>query len=191
MKCPGNADEKCGGRMLMTLYRKDGAAMIEMKPTVGDYTLQGCYVDARQPRALKTLTGDDALTPEKCSDYCAGSTYMGFEYGRECWCADTLDKSSFRAPDDQCQMPCAGDVSALCGSPARLTLYKKGGSAVTPFPEPTSMGCYYDKGSVHRALPQLYGDDTMTVELCANYAYTYGYSIFGLEYGKFARRVFG
>lgn len=80
-------------------------------------------------------------------------------------------------------MPCVGDVGAMCGSPNRLDLYKIG-STPPPLPAFSSLGCYVDVGAVHRALPQLYADDLMTVELCASYAKSQGYAVFGVEYGE-------
>jgi WSC domain len=53
--------------------------------------------------------------------------------GRECWCGNTLDPTSISAVSADCNMPCGGDNTQICGGPARLNLYK---STSLPPPPP-------------------------------------------------------
>jgi sulfur relay (sulfurtransferase) complex TusBCD TusD component (DsrE family) len=47
-----------------------------------------------------------------------------------------------------------------------------------------SRGCYFDDFFDHgRALKELYADDNMTIQMCANFAARRGWNNFGLEYG--------
>lgn len=103
--------------------------------------------------------------------------------GRECWCDNTLDTTSFKAPLSNCQMPCAKDLSSMCGSPNRMDLYKLNSPAPADAPY-YNIGCYADKGAVHRALPELYADDDMTWEMCAGFAARRGFKHFGVEFGR-------
>jgi len=55
------------------------------KAAVGSYTFQGCYTEATGIRALSEKTySSDLMTNELCASTCAGYTYFGTEYGREC-----------------------------------------------------------------------------------------------------------
>lgn len=102
--------------------------------------------------------------------------------GRECWCDDILDMTSFKSILDECQMPCAGDLTSVCGSPNRMDLYKLNSPPAVDAPY-YSMGCWVDKGAVHRALPELYADDNMSWDMCAGFAARRGFKHFGVEYG--------
>ena len=72
--------------------------------------------------------GMDPITVSSCIAQCKsqGSTYAGVEYGAQCFCGNTV--SPDRMPTDsswsQCDMPCAGDGSQICGGPNALGLYK-------------------------------------------------------------------
>lgn len=79
--CAGDSGQTCGGGMRLNLWRRTDAHVPVDQPTVGAYDLQGCYVDTLNPRALRRVLGDDGMTPQMCSEFCAGSTYMGLEYG--------------------------------------------------------------------------------------------------------------
>ncbi|KAH7305475.1 WSC domain-containing protein [Stachybotrys elegans] len=183
MPCAGDPSQTCGNGRKLNLWRRSDAYIPVDKEKIGEYDLQGCYVDTLNPRALRRVLGDDNMTPDMCVEFCAGSTYMGLEYGRECWCDDVLDITSFKATLDDCQMPCAGDLSAMCGSPNRMDLYKLN-SPAPPDADYYTMGCYYDIGAHHRALPELYADDNMTPQLCAGFAARRGFKHFGVEYGR-------
>jgi hypothetical protein len=182
--CDGDPSQVCGDGQRLNLWRRTDAQIPIDQPTIGDYNLQGCYVDIVHTRALSRVKGDDAMTPQMCLDFCGGSTYMGLEYGRECWCGDVLDITSFNTDLDQCQMPCAGDLGSMCGGPNRIELYKRNEQPPAQVPY-YSRGCYFDDFFDHgRALKELYADDNMTIQMCANFAARRGWNNFGLEYGR-------
>lgn len=85
-------------------------------------------------------------------------------------------------------MPCAGDLSSMCGGPNRMDLYKLNSPAPADAPY-YAMGCWVDKGAVHRALPELYADDNMSWDMCAGFAARRGFKHFGVEYGESPRGV--
>ena len=68
--------------MRLNLWRRTDAHIPVDQPQIGDYHLQGCYVDTLNPRALRRVLGDDGMTPQMCMEFCGGSTYMGLEYGK-------------------------------------------------------------------------------------------------------------
>lgn len=58
------------------------------------WTYYGCQTEATNARALSSKsTAYDTMTLESCASDCAGYTYFGTEYGRECDCTSSL--SSF------------------------------------------------------------------------------------------------
>ncbi|KAL8717991.1 MAG: hypothetical protein Q9181_008250 [Wetmoreana brouardii] len=61
-----------------------------------------------------------------CLSMCYQYKYAGIEYGRECWCGNTLAASSAQATaETQCNKKCPGDATEICGAGNRLTLYTK------------------------------------------------------------------
>lgn len=54
-------------------------------PTAGNFASLGCYTEATGMRALTGSTfANDTMTVELCAAFCAGFTFMGVEYHREC-----------------------------------------------------------------------------------------------------------
>lgn len=98
------------------------------KPKVGAWDFQGCWTEATNGRALEDKTfANDSMTLESCAKFCDGSKYFGVEYGRECYCGNTLQAGSVKATDqDDCSFPCPGDNSEYCGAGKRLELYMTG-----------------------------------------------------------------
>jgi len=53
--------------------------------TVGNYVFNGCWTEGIGVRALTPgAFAADTMTVETCASNCAGYTYFGVEYGREC-----------------------------------------------------------------------------------------------------------
>ncbi|TDZ75120.1 WSC domain-containing protein [Colletotrichum trifolii] len=212
--CPGNPDETCGAGWRLSVYKDESMPAAQgpaAKPQVGNYVSLGCYGDLVQnQRALSRWTADDALTPEKCAAFCAGSAYMGLEYGKECWCGNTLGAlSKAVASQEDCNMPCAGTRTNFCGGPARLNLYSltpsiaasvstsasASGTSSGPATAASAaanrvgdfahQGCWTDDRVANgRTLPDLFASDGMTVDKCAAWAVSKGYAHFGLEYAR-------
>lgn len=66
-------------------------------PQVQGYEFSRCYTDKTTSRVLTGSTYfDDSLTNEKCATACAGFKYFGTEYGRECYCGNTLSDESIK-----------------------------------------------------------------------------------------------
>ncbi|KAK3327277.1 hypothetical protein B0T19DRAFT_158185 [Cercophora scortea] len=140
MVCSGNPSEYCGAGNRLELYsttatRSTSATptptgSLARKPTVGSYTLVGCQTEATAGRALAADSyAADSMTLESCAAYCSAYTYFGTEYGRECYCGNSLAVGSTTAPQADCSMTCAGNPFEYCGAGNRLELYKLGGSS--------------------------------------------------------------
>jgi hypothetical protein len=66
------------------------------------------------------------MTIEKCLSDCWMYQYAGVEYGRECWCGNTLNtggSTSLNVSDSNCGFTCPGNNSEFCGSGSHLSLY--------------------------------------------------------------------
>lgn len=139
MPCSGDATEFCGSGNRLELYSTTATRPISSttsaapshKPTVGVFDFVGCQTEAIGARALGQASfADDGMTLERCASFCDGFVYFGAEYGRECYCGDSLQAGSLQAVLSDCGMRCAGDVSQFCGGGNRLELYRRRGAGV-------------------------------------------------------------
>ncbi|KAL8765358.1 MAG: hypothetical protein Q9209_007544 [Squamulea sp. 1 TL-2023] len=96
-------------------------------PGNANFTYTGCYTEATSGRALsKLIKADDKMAADMCLGLCYQYQYAGIEYGRECFCGDTLASTSIKAPtESQCNFKCPGDNTQICGAGNRLTLYTR------------------------------------------------------------------
>ncbi|EXJ88228.1 hypothetical protein A1O1_05158 [Capronia coronata CBS 617.96] len=136
MACSGNSSLACGGPNGLTLYMNPNWTSTTppptptpsgplVVPTVGSFQYLDCHTEATNGRALagKAVASND-MTLQYCAGNCTGPTYFGVEYGRECYCGNTLAVGSVTATDGRCSMTCAGNSSTICGGPNGLTMYQ-------------------------------------------------------------------
>ncbi|KAG5992621.1 hypothetical protein E4U43_003719, partial [Claviceps pusilla] len=131
--CAGDPRVNCGGggRMtIMSLGEPRVAAPPGVIPTVGSWQYQGCYQDNvnQQKTFFWQNFMETDMTPKKCLDLCGSFGYhaAGLEYGKECYCGDPANiqvRGSQKVDDKQCNVPCSGDASALCGGGSLMTTY--------------------------------------------------------------------
>ncbi|XP_048257825.1 WSC domain-containing protein ARB_07870-like [Haliotis rufescens] len=91
------------------------------------HTYVGCYEDdASRVLPGSHLVRDTDLTIETCKLHCHGinDTHFGVENGRECFCGDVIKGWYRRRPDTECNVPCTGDRSTMCGGDWRMSIYK-------------------------------------------------------------------
>jgi hypothetical protein len=127
MVCAGSALEYCGAGNHLTLYtlRNTTAPPSPYVPSVGNYHLVGCYAEPSGGRALASLYADDSMTPAVCVGAAGGATYVGLEYGRECWYGNAIAAGAvLEATNDNCAMACAGDAAEYCGAGNHLLVYQ-------------------------------------------------------------------
>jgi hypothetical protein len=154
------------------------------------------------------------MTNAKCQDACRSSGYIlaGTEYSGECYCDNQYQGGGAPAPDGetQCNMPCNGNQTEICGGPNRLTMWKwySGSETTVPVgsasatsapasktssiavtPVATGLpqgfqykGCFVD-GIGYRILDYQQPDDQqMTISSCSTLCASAGYEIAGMEY---------
>ncbi|KAJ3494780.1 hypothetical protein NLG97_g3855 [Lecanicillium saksenae] len=131
--CSGNSTQSCGGGNRMSIMSL-GEPKIQQPPStiqrVGNWKYEGCYEDnANQTHVFFWQSFfPDVMTPKMCLDKCAEYGYMaaGLEYGQECYCGDPQNivvKKSIKKDEKECNVPCVGNSSAICGGGNRLSTY--------------------------------------------------------------------
>ena len=94
------------------------------------WSAQGCWVDGVSGRILNNQQPDNqALTLQSCVKTCAGLGYTiaGAEYGVQCFCDNAIYNGGVKATNQaDCNVPCPGDNTEMCGAGNRMTLYSIG-----------------------------------------------------------------
>ncbi|KAI1328804.1 heme peroxidase [Xylariaceae sp. FL0255] len=164
-----------------------------LRETVGGYALLGCWIesDVAGTRALSGASfAYDGMTLESCSNNCTSYYYWGTEYGRECYCGDSIASSSTNTTIDECSMTCSGDPTEYCGAGNRIEMYATTASippTVTPTNTPSVgsyefQGCWTEGDGVRALSTANTAADDMTLETCATFCQDYHY--FGVEYSR-------
>lgn len=55
---------------------------------------------------------------QRCYEHCAaegGATFMGLQYGSQCWCGHRNGGDPTRNGVGRCEYTCPGDGNAMCG----------------------------------------------------------------------------
>ena len=126
MACGGNANEMCGSSYTLSIYSNQTIIQPIQPATVGSFTSLGCYNDSVNARILQDAQPalGQATSLETCAQKCAGYTYFGAEYAKECYCGNTLLNYAAPQAATDCNMPCVGNSTELCGGSSRMGLYQ-------------------------------------------------------------------
>ncbi|KAK0122338.1 hypothetical protein ONS95_010579 [Cadophora gregata] len=96
-------------------------------PFIDPFTNPRCLTDSGDSRALVNGTTAshtaEGMTVDKCAETADGWRHFGVEFGGECFWGDEL-QSIHPASPEQCDMPCSGDPSQLCGGGNRILVYQ-------------------------------------------------------------------
>lgn len=148
------------------------------------------YAEPSTGRALDKVKSDNAMTYQMCESICSESqyTFYGIEYGKECWCGNTLNANAKSLAESECTFKCVGDKTQSCGDRKKLSLFKRsdtGGNSESNDRKTVGafawQGCYVDEGNP-RALTQRTASDALTPQSCAEQCS--GYKYMGLQYGR-------
>ena len=96
------------------------------RPTPIAWEPLGCYIDGNKHAVCnrsEQASGQD-LTIAKCQDDCwaSGYRYVGVTGGTECYCGRFV--ANEHTPDQSdCNIPCAGDDSEMCGGSSVMYAY--------------------------------------------------------------------
>ena len=145
MTCAANSTEYCGGPNRLSVYRTNptvvasntttsapGATSLTGPVTVGNFSgwsYLGCYSEATNMRALSDASFvSSTINVQTCAQKCAGASFFGVEYSRECYCGSKINAGSVlqagSTPDvTGCSLTCAADSGSFCGGGNRLNMY--------------------------------------------------------------------
>ncbi|RGP78132.1 hypothetical protein FLONG3_3701, partial [Fusarium longipes] len=136
--CTGNSSQTCGSDNALNIWQDPtfkttnlGGVVTNLPGTVqpiAGYKPNGCYTDnSSKGRALTWPMDIDGskMTPTTCLTACAdqGFPLAGLEYGGECYCGNVLANDTVKADVGDCNVPCNGDSTLLCGGASRLSVY--------------------------------------------------------------------
>jgi hypothetical protein len=127
--CNGNQSQMCGQNQRLSIYQDTTYPLVDLTTIASDYTSLGCYTEATSTRAVtyrQDQLDSTKLTTEACLTACGNEYYSlaATEYGGECYCGAMLQNGSTKAPETDCNMPCSGNSSEICGGSQRLNLYE-------------------------------------------------------------------
>jgi hypothetical protein len=110
---------------------------------------------------------------------------------RECWVDNSLNEAYATATTD-CNQPCDGNQTELCGAGNRIQVYADLPAAPTIVPSVGTFqnsGCFVDSVSARVLVAESTTDLSstgMTVEKCVAFAQEGGWKYAGVEYGGYA-----
>ncbi|KAI0364868.1 galactose oxidase [Pilatotrama ljubarskyi] len=156
-----------------------------------NYTFLGCFTD-EGARSLgdATFTNTTGMTVESCVSFCSSQSFnfAGLEFAQECWCGNEIANGGTNATESDCNFPCTGDASEICGAGNRLSVYWDG---VAPPPPPItvpsvgqweSLGCFNDSVNARVLSFGIDVDGPFTVEGCTAACFSANFPIAGMEF---------
>jgi hypothetical protein len=81
-----------------------------------------CAIDENMPYP-RNWAGSAKMSPEFCSDLCSGFRFFGLQAGFGCFCGNDYGNNGGKAQDGECDMPCSGSPSIMCGSGQHNSIY--------------------------------------------------------------------
>ena len=140
--CPEGGDGVCGGgyqmKALGYVLGPTGGTTTGFPSTLTTFaawTTGPCMIDRASPRLLSTqISSLTSNTRASCQSQCRDNGYRiaGVQYGRECWCGNTLSVGGGQTPasqvvsDSECTMTCPGGDDNACGNQWRMKVYGLG-----------------------------------------------------------------
>ncbi|KAK5659439.1 hypothetical protein OQA88_640 [Cercophora sp. LCS_1] len=179
MPCAGDSSQTCGGDTRINIY---GSVNTPSHVWLGCRTNSDAAGQALEDHSFTSVD----MTNELCGTECEAEgpfDYYGTEDGDTCRCGDTLRPSSKMAPQNECNVGCAGDFNWDCGGDERLTTF--GPNPIGP--TYIYQGCHTDEDESEWALdgPWGWSDDSNTAWQCGYWCLYEGYDYFGTADGGY------
>ena len=102
-----------------------------VNPLQSEYV--GCFTDSpdRDMEGIQASVGGDMEffdmgdngSADTCATLCAGFTHFGLQYGNQCFCDNANSMAQGRLSDAECDAPCSGDESQMCGGTWKNSIY--------------------------------------------------------------------
>ncbi|KAK2004859.1 WSC domain-containing protein [Colletotrichum falcatum] len=128
MPCSANSSQTCGGNGAFSVWQ-DPTFPPSTGVTINDFESIGCYTDdtnhGRTIAERQVQVASDTMTPSSCLQACAddGYPFAGLEYGGECYCGVVMGNYTKSAAQEECNVPCKGDSTKMCGGAARVEVF--------------------------------------------------------------------
>ena len=61
-----------------------------------------------------------------CNAHCKGYKYYGVQDGSKCFCSNSYGTTGKKTSDGDCNMPCQGNSSEICGGNSHNSVYARG-----------------------------------------------------------------
>ena len=122
--CTGGIEEACGAGFRLNVFYNELLDNTYTNSGPPGTSRIGCLVDDVYARALSVFqASEDDMTVAGCTSSCtaAGHTLAGVEFGRECFCGDSIDNNA-TTTEEGCDMTCTGNKTEFCGGADRLDL---------------------------------------------------------------------
>nr|XP_018898564.1 PREDICTED: uncharacterized protein LOC109031490 isoform X1 [Bemisia tabaci] len=193
--CPGDAAEKCGGKLRLNVYAT-GLTAIDSLPSgfhLGCFKENSGHEFDTKGRFFPDFRQDsDHLTPKLCLKICFENGYKlsGVQFGRECYCSNKKLDITKQTDEDSCKMGCTGDSKQKCGGVMRLNVYATGVSSINSLPNGFHLGCFretegHDVQNSERIFPDFREDfDHLTPKLCLRLCAKKQFRLAGVQFGK-------
>ena len=120
---------------------------VSAAPTLG-FKYLGCYHEPLHVHAMKLVGANDSMSVEMCISSAKARltakpattySYVGVEYGRECWGATSaITSQTSMVGGSACTMKCAGASSQSCGGRAMYNYYATTAVTASTLPSSTS-----------------------------------------------------
>ncbi|KAJ6560470.1 WSC domain-containing protein [Mycena capillaripes] len=129
------------------------------------------------------------MTVESCLAFCSAGGFQlaGVEFGKECYCDHALHSSGTLTDSKNCNLPCSGNSTEVCGAGNFMDVYWNG-ILLPVIPQTVGTwkynGCFADNVN-SRALPNPQTiSGGVTVESCTSACKAKGFAVAGLEFGQ-------
>ncbi|KZW01622.1 WSC-domain-containing protein [Exidia glandulosa HHB12029] len=148
--------------------------------------------------ALQRNVLEETNTPKACLTLCGknGYGYAALRYGTECWCGQSKPVIKSK-PKSQCDRPCSGDDTQICGGHTRSAVYTNSALAgkkptlISSSPKLSSgwsvaYKCINDPelGETLLKSTKVYEMQNNTPQACTALCAKNGYTIAGVEYSN-------
>lgn len=127
--CNGNPNQLCGANQRFSIYQDPNYSAVDLSTIASQYTAKGCYSEGVGYRAVHPRQDQldfNGLTTEQCLTACGNKYYplAATEYYGECYCGVALQGGSAPADSSNCNLPCSGNPTEICGGAGYLNLYE-------------------------------------------------------------------
>ena len=132
--------------------------------------------------------------PQLCIESCAykGYSFAGVQNGKECFCGDDEPPKTRFASESECDKPCSGDSSLMCGGGYRMNVYEIS-KIILKFSKITVSFKGEDDISDTNCVEQphnkllpfyAYGNSSNTPDVCLAACYENAYKFAGVKWSK-------